>query len=307
MSIPDVSVLARIRSYVSYPRSAIMSALALAAAGFEYVGNGNSVTVRCVECGLSMDIVKWMSEDDVQKLHRLSSPSCGFIDNQKKFNKVTKNCAAALSDEGASGESSGNGARATLSAVPRERQARFRYRSNMARMRTFETKRDIFPIDVKKMALCGLYATGEGDSVRCFMCGGGLKNWRRNDDPWIEHIRSYPNCKYVKDQIDKEFYNIVKHLSECFPWLKQITKPMVKQCMERMKAHTKEIRTMMEENDRLGRKLRCRLCGVFLLGIEAVTFQPCGHFVVCSSCGRDIKSCVECGKKIESHITSYLC
>lgn len=33
---------------------------------------------------------------------------------------------------------------------------------------------------------------GEQDHVLCFRCGGGLKGWRPDEDPWEEHARHYP-------------------------------------------------------------------------------------------------------------------
>ncbi len=33
---------------------------------------------------------------------------------------------------------------------------------------------------------------GELDHVLCFRCGGGLKGWRPDEDPWEEHARHYP-------------------------------------------------------------------------------------------------------------------
>lgn len=33
---------------------------------------------------------------------------------------------------------------------------------------------------------------GEGDCVVCFKCGGRLKNWQSDEDPWVEHAKHYP-------------------------------------------------------------------------------------------------------------------
>jgi hypothetical protein len=38
---------------------------------------------------------------------------------------------------------------------------------------------------------------GSRDQVRCFHCGGGLRNWEENDDAWIEHARWFPKCGYI--------------------------------------------------------------------------------------------------------------
>jgi hypothetical protein len=39
---------------------------------------------------------------------------------------------------------------------------------------------------------------GHDDFVRCFYCGGGLRNWERGDNPWVEHTRFFPRCPYVR-------------------------------------------------------------------------------------------------------------
>lgn len=33
---------------------------------------------------------------------------------------------------------------------------------------------------------------GEGDKVKCFHCGGGLTDWKPNEDPWEQHAKWYP-------------------------------------------------------------------------------------------------------------------
>ena len=33
-----------------------------------------------------------------------------------------------------------------------------------------------------------LHISGYGDYVRCFFCGGGLRNWEPGDDPWVCYI-----------------------------------------------------------------------------------------------------------------------
>ena len=34
--------------------------------------------------------------------------------------------------------------------------------------------------------------------VICFYCGGAIRSWFKDDDPWIEHAVKYPNCSYLK-------------------------------------------------------------------------------------------------------------
>ena len=38
---------------------------------------------------------------------------------------------------------------------------------------------------------------GEADLTKCFYCGGGLSSWVLGDDPWEEHARQFPECRFV--------------------------------------------------------------------------------------------------------------
>ncbi|XP_069131056.1 uncharacterized protein [Argopecten irradians] len=60
-----------------------------------------------------------------------------------------------------------------------------------------------------QMAKAGFFYAGYGDYVRCFFCGGGLRNWEPGDDPWVEHARWFPRCVYVKQNKGQPFINMV--------------------------------------------------------------------------------------------------
>ena len=42
------------------------------------------------------------------------------------------------------------------------------------------------------------YSRIQSDLVICFYCGGGLRGWKENDNPWIEHAAAYPECGFTK-------------------------------------------------------------------------------------------------------------
>lgn len=46
---------------------------------------------------------------------------------------------------------------------------------------------------------------GSDDCTICYHCGGGLKEWKESDDPWIEHAYWYPRCGYVLSVKGKEY------------------------------------------------------------------------------------------------------
>ena len=49
------------------------------------------------------------------------------------------------------------------------------------------------------------FVVGFSDCVRCFSCGGGLRNWAYGDSPWVEHARWYPKCQFVRHHKGKQF------------------------------------------------------------------------------------------------------
>ena len=55
------------------------------------------------------------------------------------------------------------------------------------------------------------------DLVRCFFCGGGMKNWEYGDSPWIEHARWFPTCEYLKQCKGRDFINLCQISSMTFP------------------------------------------------------------------------------------------
>jgi len=46
---------------------------------------------------------------------------------------------------------------------------------------------------------------GPADNVKCFCCDAGLRNWRVDDSPWLEHARYAPQCSYVQQKCDAAF------------------------------------------------------------------------------------------------------
>ncbi|XP_064829267.1 E3 ubiquitin-protein ligase XIAP-like isoform X2 [Oncorhynchus masou masou] len=64
-------------------------------------------------------------------------------------------------------------------------------------MQSFEERLGSFagiqhPIDHERLARAGFYNTGAPDRVVCFCCGGGLKGWQPDENPWEEHAKHYP-------------------------------------------------------------------------------------------------------------------
>ncbi|XP_055531022.1 death-associated inhibitor of apoptosis 1 [Wyeomyia smithii] len=50
----------------------------------------------------------------------------------------------------------------------------------------------------KELSDAGFFYTGKSDRVKCFSCGGGLKDWEAEDEPWEQHAMWYSHCEYLK-------------------------------------------------------------------------------------------------------------
>jgi hypothetical protein len=71
------------------------------------------------------------------------------------------------------------------------------YALNSSRIESFKEWPEYLPVSIKDLTEAGLVYTGVSDSVRCYHCGGGLRNWEAGDIPIEEHAKWYPNCPHV--------------------------------------------------------------------------------------------------------------
>lgn len=67
------------------------------------------------------------------------------------------------------------------------------------RLKTFEGWPLTF-ITPDQMAKAGFYYTGIRDKVRCLFCTNYFECWSKDDDPYIEHRLTSPQCEYFKEK-----------------------------------------------------------------------------------------------------------
>lgn len=72
------------------------------------------------------------------------------------------------------------------------------YAVETARLRTFGEWPRHLKQRPEQLAEAGFFYCGVGDRVRCFSCGGGLKDWDTNDEPWEQHALWLSHCRFVK-------------------------------------------------------------------------------------------------------------
>nr|CAD7461407.1 unnamed protein product [Timema tahoe] len=183
----------------------------LASAGFYYLNKDD--IVRCAFCGV--EIGHWEEGDDAMRDHQRWGPHCPFL---RKFSVGNVPLAGGSDEELPANQSYdtcgpygieihpfsgpeksvlGSASLEKLGVNKTQGPVFPQYASIDARFKSF----DGWPLSLKqrpdKLSEAGFYYTGKGDQTVCFHCGGGLKDWEDDDDPWMEHALWFSKCTYV--------------------------------------------------------------------------------------------------------------
>ncbi|KAM9269929.1 E3 ubiquitin-protein ligase XIAP isoform 2-T3 [Cariama cristata] len=150
--------------------------------------------VACFCCGGKLK--KWEPSDRAWSEHKRHFPKCFFVLGWDVGNVPSESIPAELADSGLN-------------------NAQHPMNPSMAkygrRLQTFLTW--IYPVDKEQLAEAGFYSIGNGDHVVCFHCGGRLQEWKENEDPWDQHAKWFPGCRFVRKEKGLEFINNV-HLRD---------------------------------------------------------------------------------------------
>ncbi|XP_055981691.1 E3 ubiquitin-protein ligase XIAP [Sorex fumeus] len=231
---------ARLKSFQNWPEYVHLTPRELASAGLYYTGIGDQV--QCFCCGGKLK--NWEPCDRAWSEHRRHFPNCFFVLGR---NVNSRN----ESDVASSDRNFSNSTNSPRSPAMADYEAR---------ITTFGTW--MYSVNKEQLARAGFYALGEGDKVQCFHCGGGLTDWKPSEDPWEQHAKWYPGCKYLLEEKGQEYINNI-HLThsleeslartaENIPSLTKRTddtvfhNPMVQEAI-RMGFHFNDIKKIMEK------------------------------------------------------------
>ncbi|XP_059115808.1 baculoviral IAP repeat-containing protein 7 [Peromyscus eremicus] len=176
-------------------------------------------------------------------------------------------------------------------------------------------------IHPEPLAAAGFFHTGQQDKVRCFFCYGGLQSWEHGDDPWTEHARWFPRCRFLLQSKGRDF---VERIQACTPLLSswdqweepEDTVPATPSAP----AHggpemlTSRRQTQPEDasepgagdvQEQLRQLQEERTCKVCLHRAVSVVFVPCGH-LVCTECAPNLQVCPICRVPICSCVRTFL-
>nr|XP_045000970.1 baculoviral IAP repeat-containing protein 3 isoform X2 [Jaculus jaculus] len=222
--------LYRMSTYSTFPAGVPVSERNLARAGFYYMGVNDKV--KCFCCGLMLD--NWKQGDSPIEKHRKLYPSCSFVQNLNSINNLEgspqpsypspmTNAMPSLLPS-LENTSYFSGSYSSFPCNP----VNFRANQDFPALRTgayhcaMNTEQDrlltyhMWPLSFlspAELARAGFYYVGPGDMVACFACGGKLSNWEPKDDAMSEHRRHFPNCPFLKDQLQGTLRYSVSNLS----------------------------------------------------------------------------------------------
>ncbi|XP_047469161.1 E3 ubiquitin-protein ligase XIAP-like [Penaeus chinensis] len=52
------------------------------------------------------------------------------------------------------------------------------------------------------------------DHVYCFHCNVGIRNWEKDDNPWVQHAMGNPECPYIRIKMGQAFIDQVKKVKQ---------------------------------------------------------------------------------------------
>jgi hypothetical protein len=221
----------------------------LALLGFYYYDLDD--IVKCYFC--SVEIGKWERGDDVLASHIKWSPSCNFIRGRITNNIPINNPNAESHDFNPD------------------------FAVEAKRLESYGSEWPNIKQRPQELSNAGFFYTGKGDRVCCFKCGGGLKDWEENDDPWEQHAIWYGKCEYLKLMKGDTFIINAQKKKYAFGVL----------------------RTVLE--DEIEKKI-CKIC--YLNDYDTV-FLPCGHIIACAKCASNVDKCPMCRQPFKNITRVY--
>lgn len=233
----------RLRSYENWP-SPYVRPEDLAAAGFYFTGQIDRV--RCFEC--RTEICRWEDGDDPMSEHQRWGGRCAFIRKLPCGNvpigadpntipvprpRSSDVCGPYRLEYRMGAEADTHASSSAMRHQQTEEQQQQQqsfpsvaklgclgisipkrpdfpdYASYEARLQTFADWPTSIAQTKEQLADAGFFYTGTGDQTTCYHCGGGLKNWEPQDEPWVQHAKWFSTCFYVRLVKGQEFINNV--------------------------------------------------------------------------------------------------
>lgn len=361
LSVPYYTEVNRLESFRNWSVPFISKA-ELARYGFYYVGPNDMV--KCYFCRVEIGL--WEPNDNVLSEHLRWSPYCALLRKRQTNNvpidasfldqlpepsydtcgiRIRENSMAenaySPSDRSSGGsllspgssltsESSEVGALQLAPTLPQQKRPEYpNYAIEAKRLESYEDWPKFMKQKPKELSDAGFFYTGKSDRVKCFSCGGGLKDWEAEDEPWEQHAMWYNNCEYLKlmkgeeyiakCQAKKEGSFDVGPSSSPQPSTSGVSSAVATSLpssqSSSVSTSAEEINSpaggsssgMEEDEDEPNRQLDTnRTCKICYVNEYNTAFSPCGHVVACAKCASSVSKCPLCRKSFTNVMRIYL-
>uniref|UniRef100_A0A2M4BPE3 Putative apoptosis 1 inhibitor n=1 Tax=Anopheles marajoara TaxID=58244 RepID=A0A2M4BPE3_9DIPT len=209
------------------------------------------------------------------------------------------------------------------------------------RLKSFEDWPTSMSQKPQQLSDAGFFYTGKSDRVKCFSCGGGLKDWEQGDDPWEQHGIWYSNCHYLKLIKGREFIDrcLAMKADEEAASSQPSTSGVSSNASSLMStspatssgisspAPGDEARTSSSsettvtapkpastigcavegDDDAANRGISDgKICKICYVNEYNIAFLPCGHVVACAKCASSVTKCPMCQQPFYNVLKLYL-
>lgn len=152
----------------------------------------------------------------------------------------------------------------------------------------------------------GFFYSQIGDRVICFCCGGGLRDWEENDNPWEQHALWFGKCEYVILIKGQKFVDQVKHNHNTISNNKIEYLQLEDDVENLISMRLENIEKKEEEENHtyniMDGKNNCKICCDRECDIACI---PCGHVAACSRCISNIRFCPICRNHLDEVLKIY--
>ncbi|UJR32812.1 hypothetical protein I4U23_020274 [Adineta vaga] len=179
-------------------------------AGFFACNVGDRVI--CLYCNLVCQ--QWNKDsDDPVEIHKRLSPKCPYVLLMLKQDETSSAFVLnGMSVDNVKSQETllNNVGRLHSNHIVCISPCHASYANIISRRETFSIWDEELMPSADDLVKAGFFYTGTKSAVICFYCNGSLQNWKKNDNPLIEHVKWYPHCLYAKQLAGCELYDKIR-------------------------------------------------------------------------------------------------
>ncbi|CAH0553039.1 unnamed protein product [Brassicogethes aeneus] len=308
----------RLETFKTWPNKEV-DPRKLAEAGFYYTKHED--IVRCPFC--FVEGYRWQAEDNPMDDHlrwtREQRRQCTFVSDRRSEHDD------AVSEDSTNGRDTCGkyGVEILPCSIPEDKNVNLEklgvtkvkgpahpeYVLQQSRLESFKQWPKSLRQKPEDLASAGFFYLGCGDQVLCFHCGGGLKDWEENDEPWEQHGMWFPKCSYLLLKKGVEYVNKLKEETR---ETEDITLPSTSGSLNTVETKVpqsttvSEIKSDSDKNNEKSSEQDHHLCKICFKNELGVVFLPCGHIVACVDCASALSTCAVCRKPLEATVRAFL-